>query len=233
MLTNITVEIMLKIKPSDIVELIGTFFLTAVVIGSGIMAENLSQGNDAVALLGNTISTGAILFVLIKSFSSISGAHFNPVVSFIFFIKKELTLPTFLKYITFQFLGAFLSVLIVHYYFDQQLIQISTNFRGKEKLLISEIVATFGLLITILFVRKYNPKDVALAVALFISAGYWFTSSTSFANPAVTIARMFTDTFTGIGPPSVIYFIIGQIFGALLAKYSYKKLAVGIFDNFR
>ena len=233
MLTNITVEIMLKIKPSDIVELIGTFFLTAVVIGSGIMAENLSQGNDAVALLGNTISTGAILFVLIKSFSSISGAHFNPVVSFIFFIKKELTLPTFLKYITFQFLGAFLSVLIVHYYFDQQLIQISTNFRGKEKLLISEIVATFGLLMTILFVRKYNPKDVALAVALFISAGYWFTSSTSFANPAVTIARMFTDTFTGIGPPSVIYFIIGQIFGALLAKYSYKKLAVGIFDNFR
>jgi len=233
MFTNITIEIMLKIKPSDIVELIGTFFLTAVVIGSGIMAENLSQGNDAVALLGNTISTGAILFVLIKSFSSISGAHFNPVVSFIFFIKKELTLPTFLKYITFQFLGAFLSVIVVHYYFDQQLIQISANFRGEEKLLISEIVATFGLLTTILFVRKYNPKDVASAVALFISAGYWFTSSTSFANPAVTIARMFTDTFTGIDPSSVVYFIMGQIIGALLANYSYKKLAVGIFDNFR
>ena len=144
-----------------LVELIGTFFLTAVVIGSGIMAENLSQGNDAVALLGNTISTGAILFVLIKSFSSISGAHFNPIVSLIFLIKKELTFSTFLKYITCQFLGALLSVVVVHYYFDLQLIQISSNFRGKEKLLISELVATFGLLTAILFVRKYNPNDVA------------------------------------------------------------------------
>ena len=104
-----------------LVELIGTFFLTAVIIGSGIMAENLSQGNDAVALLGNTISTGAILFVLIKSFSSISGAHFNPIVSLIFLIKKELTFPVFLKYITCQFLGALLSVVVVHYYFDLQL----------------------------------------------------------------------------------------------------------------
>jgi len=217
---------MLKIKLFYIVELIGTFLLTAVVIGSGIMAENLSQGNDAVALLGNTIATGSILFVLIKSFSAISGAHFNPIVSFIFFIKKELIFPTFLKYITFQLIGAILSVLVVHYYFDQQLFQISTNFRGEEKLLISEIVATFGLMTTILFVRKYNPRDVATAVALFISAGYWFTSSTSFANPAVTIARMFTDTFTGIDPSSVVYFIIGQIIGALLASYSYKKLAI-------
>jgi len=214
---------MLKIQASDFAELIGTFFLTGVVIGSGIMAENLSQGNDAIALLGNTISTGAILFVLIKSFSSISGAHFNPVVSLVFFIKKELPLPTFLKYITFQFLGAILSVFVIHYYFDQQLIQISTNFRGKEKLLISEIVATFGLLTTILFVRKYNPKDVAASVALFITAGYWFTSSTAFANPAVTIARIFTNTFTGIAPSCVVYFIIGQIIGALLANYLYSK----------
>ena len=215
---------MLKIKSSDIVELIGTFFLTAVVIGSGIMAENLSQGNDAIALLGNTISTGAILFVLIKSFSSISGAHFNPIVSLIFLIKKELALSTFFKYITFQFLGALFSVLVVHYYFDQQLIQISTNFRGKEKLLLSEIVATFGLITTILFVRKYSSDDVASAVALFISAGYWFTSSTSFANPAITIARIFTNTFTGIAPSSAPYFITGQIFGALLANYIYQKL---------
>ena len=222
---------MVKINNSDIVEFFGTFFLTAVVIGSGIMAENLSQGNNAVALLGNTIATGSILFVLIKSFSTISGAHFNPIVSFIFFIKKELIFPTFLKYITFQLIGAILSVLVVHYYFDQQLFQISTNFRGEEKLLISEIVATFGLMTTILFVRKYNPKDVATAVALFITAGYWFTSSTSFANPAVTIARMFTDTFTGIDPSSVVYFIIGQIIGALLASYSYKKLSIEIFDK--
>ena len=219
---------MFKIKSSDIVEFIGTFFLTGVVIGSGIMAENLSQGNDAVALLGNTISTGAILFVLIKSFSSISGAHFNPIVSFVFFINKELTLPTFLKYVIFQFLGAVLSVFVVHYYFDQQLIQISTNFRGKEKLLISEIIATFGLLTTILYVRKYNPKDIAAAVALFITAGYWFTSSTAFANPAVTIARMFTDTFTGVEPSCVVYFIIGQIIGALLANYSHHRISKGI-----
>lgn len=215
---------MIKIKSSDIVEFVGTFFLTAVVIGSGIMAENLSQGNDAVALLGNTISTGAILFVLIKSFSSISGAHFNPIVSFIFLIKKELTFPTFLKYITCQFLGALLSVVVVHYYFDLQLIQISSNFRGKEKLLISELVATFGLLTTILFVRKYNPNDVAAAVALFITAGYWFTSSTSFANPAVTIARIFTDSFSGIHPSSVIYFLFGQTIGGVVAFYFFKYL---------
>ena len=208
---------MLKTKSFLIVEFIGSFFLTGVVIGSGIMAENLSQGNDALALLGNTIATGAILFVLIKSFSSISGAHFNPVVSLVFLIKKELTLSTFLKYITLQFLGAFLSVIVVHYYFDQELIQISANFRGEEKLLISEIVATFGLLTTILFVRKYNPKDVASAVALFISAGYWFTSSTSFANPAVTIARGFTNTFSGIDLSHVPMFILSQFAGATVA----------------
>jgi len=222
--TNVATQRLVKINSADIVELIGTFFLTGVVIGSGIMAENLSQGNDAIALLGNTISTGAILFVLIKSFSSVSGAHFNPVVSLVFFINKELPLPTFFKYITFQFLGAILSVFVIHYYFDQQLIQISTNFRGKEKLLISEIIATFGLITTILFVRNYNPKDVAASVALFITAGYWFTSSTAFANPAVTIARMFTDTFTGIAPSCVVYFIIGQIIGALLANYLYDKV---------
>ena len=215
---------MVKIKFPDIVELIGTFFLTGAVIGSGIMAENLSQGNDAVALLGNTISTGAILFVLIKSFSSISGAHFNPVVSLMFFIKEEINLITFLKYMCFQFFGSLLSVVVVHYYFDQQLIQLSTNLRSGEELLISEIIATFGLLTTILFVRKYNSKDVAAAVALFITAGYWFTSSTSFANPAVTIARVFTNTFTGIAPSSVSYFIIGQLVGALLANLFYSRI---------
>ena len=199
---------MIKINSSHISEFVGTFFLTAVVIGSGIMAENLSQGNHAVSLLGNTIATGAILFVLIKSFSSISGAHFNPVVSLVFLIKKEIALPDILKYVSFQFLGALLSVASVHYYFGQQIIQISTNNRGGTEMIFSEVIATFGLIITILFVRKYNPKDVASAVALFITAGYWFTSSTSFANPAVTVARIFTDTFTGISPASVFNFII-------------------------
>jgi len=212
---------MLKIKSLLIVEFIGSFFLTGVVIGSGIMAENLSQGNDGVALLGNTIATGAILFVLIKSFSPVSGAHFNPVVSLVFFIKKEMEASLFLKYIIVQFFGAMNSVIIIHYYFNQNLIQISTNIRGEEQLLISEIIATFGLITTILFVRKYNSVDMAAAVALFITAGYWFTSSTSFANPAVTVARTFTNTFTGIAPVSLPYFIVGQIIGALFSNYVY------------
>lgn len=215
---------MIKINSSHISEFIGTFFLTAVVIGSGIMAENLSQGNHAVSLLGNTIATGAILFVLIKSFSSISGAHFNPVVSLVFLIKKEIALLDILKYVSFQFLGALLSVASVHYYFGQQIIQISTNNRGGTEMIFSEVIATFGLIITILFVRKYNPKDVASAVALFITAGYWFTSSTSFANPAVTIARIFTDTFTGISPASVFNFIIGQLIGSFVALIFYNKI---------
>lgn len=215
---------MIKINSSHISEFVGTFFLTAVVIGSGIMAENLSQGNHAVSLLGNTIATGAILFVLIKSFSSISGAHFNPVVSLVFLIKKEIVLPDILKYVFFQFLGALLSVASVHYYFGQQIIQISTNSRGGTEMIFSEVIATFGLIITILFVRKYNPEDVASAVALFITAGYWFTSSTSFANPAVTVARIFTDTFTGISPVSVFNFIIGQLIGSFLALTFYNKI---------
>ena len=215
---------MIKINSSHISEFVGTFFLTAVVIGSGIMAENLSQGNHAVSLLGNTIATGAILFVLIKSFSSISGAHFNPVVSLVFLIKKEIDLPDILKYVSFQFLGALLSVASVHYYFGQQIIQISTNSRGGTEMIFSEVIATFGLIITILFVRKYNPKDVASAVALFITAGYWFTSSTSFANPAVTVARIFTDTFTGISPASVFNFIIGQLIGSFVALIFYNKI---------
>ena len=188
------------------------------------MAENLSQGNDAVALLGNTIATGAILFVLIKSFSSLSGAHFNPVVSLVLFIKKEMGASLLLKYITVQFFGAMVSVIVIHYYFDQNLIQISTNIRGEAQLLISETIATFGLITTILFVRKYNSDDMAAAVALFITAGYWFTSSTSFANPAVTIARTFTNTFTGIAPSSVPYFIIGQLIGALFSNYIYNAI---------
>ena len=215
---------MLKIKSLLIVEFIGSFFLTGVVIGSGIMAENLSQGNDGVALLGNTIATGAILFVLIKSFSPVSGAHFNPVVSLVFFIKKEMEASLFLKYIIVQLFGAMNSVIIIHYYFNQNLIQISTNIRGEEQLIISEIIATFGLITTILFVRKYNSVDMAAAVALFITAGYWFTSSTSFANPAVTVARTFTNTFTGIAPASVPYFIVGQIIGALFSNYVYNVI---------
>ena len=199
-----------------IVEFIGTFFLVAVVIGSGIMAENISGGNMGVALLGNTIPTGAILYVIIKMFSPISGAHFNPVVSLIFFLRKELSLLDLIKYIFVQLVGGITAVFIVHYIFEISIFQVSTNTRGEFPLLVSEIIATCGLILTILFIRKNDESSVAMGVALFISAGYWFTSSTSFANPAVTTARVFTDTFTGIAPISTIYFLTGQILGALM-----------------
>ncbi len=197
---------------------IGTFLLVAVVVGSGIMAENLSAGNMAVALLGNTIATGAILFVIIKMFGVISGAHFNPAVSLVFYIRGELSLKDFFNYILTQIIFGILAVFAIHYIFEINLFQISTNVRGEFPLLISEIIATCGLVLTILLIRKNDESSVAIGVALFITAGYWFTSSTSFANPAVTIARMFTDTFTGISPISFPYFIMGQLLGCLLGN---------------
>ena len=197
---------------------IGTFLLVAVVVGSGIMSENLSAGNMAVALLGNTIATGAILFVIIKMFGVISGAHFNPAVSLVFYIRGELSLKDFFNYILTQIIFGILAVFAIHYIFEINLFQISTNVRGEFPLLISEIIATCGLVLTILLIRKNDESSVALGVALFITAGYWFTSSTSFANPAVTIARMFTDTFTGISPISFPYFIMGQLLGCLLGN---------------
>ena len=207
-------------------EVIGTFFLVSVVVGSGIMAENLANGNNAVALLGNTIATGAILFVLIKMFGSISGAHFNPVVSLVFYLRKELNKKDLLNYIIVQVISGLMAVISVHYIFQIELFQISTNIRGEIPLLISEIIATFGLVLTILLIRKNDEKSVAMGVALFITAGYWFTSSTSFANPAVTISRVFTDTFTGIAPESLLYFICGQIVGCIIANYTFN-----IFDE--
>ena len=207
-------------------ESLGTFFLVAVVVGSGIMAENLANGNNAVALLGNTLATGAILFVLIKMFGSISGAHFNPAVSLVFYLRKELDIKDFLNYMFFQIISGLLAVLCIHYIFQIDLFQVSTNVRGEIPLLISEILATAGLVLTILFIRMNDKDSVALGVALFITAGYWFTSSTSFANPAVTIARLFTDTFTGISPYSFPYFLIGQIIGSVCALSIFK-----IFEN--
>jgi len=205
-------------------EFIGTCFLVAVVVGSGIMGNNLSNGNDGVALLANTIATGSILFVLIKTFSEISGAHFNPIVSLVLFFSNKLSQKKLIFYMLCQVLGGLVGVLIIHYVFDLEIIQISSNIRGEERMLVSEIIATFGLIMTILFVSQNSPKDVAIAVALFISAGYWFTSSTAFANPAVTIARVFTVTFTGIHPKSVTYFIIGQVTGSILALVLFKKI---------
>jgi len=207
-----------------IAEGIGTFLLVSVVVGSGIMAENLAAGNTAVALLGNTIATGAILFVIIKMFGAISGAHFNPAVSLVFYIRGELSLKDFFNYISIQIIFGVFAVFTIHYIFEINLFQISTNVRGQFPLLISEVIATSGLLLTILFIRKNDEPSVAIGVALFITAGYWFTSSTSFANPAVTIARMFTDTFTGIAPVSFSYFICGQIAGCLLGNYLFNTI---------
>ena len=204
-------------------EFIGSFFLVATVIGSGIMGVNMSEGNNGVALLGNTIATGAILFVLIKMFGSVSGAHFNPAVSIVFFLRKELDFKNLLNYIVYQMAGGLLAVITIHYIFEITIIQISTNIRGELPLLISEIIATTGLVLTILFIRKHDEHSVATAVALFITAGYWFTSSTSFANPMVTISRIFTDTFTGIAPESIPYFLIGQIIAVFVSHFIYKS----------
>jgi len=209
-----------------IAEFIGTFLLVAVVVGSGIMGETLSNGNNAIALLGNTIATGSILFVIIKMFSNISGAHFNPSVSLLFLLRDEINSKDFIKYVIAQIVGGLLAVIIVHYIFELTVFQISTNIRGEIPLLVSEIIATCGLILTILFIRKNDESSIAIGVALFISAGYWFTSSTSFANPAVTIARTFTDTFSGISPESLIYFFIGQLIGTLFGFFIFKK-----FDN--
>ena len=204
-------------------EFIGSFFLVATVIGSGIMGVNRSAGNDAVALLGNTIATGAILFVLIKMFGSVSGAHFNPAVSMMFFLRKELDFKNLLFYIAYQIFGGILAVITIHYIFEIDIFQLSTNIRGEIPLLVSEIIATTGLILTILFVRKNDENSVAIAVALFITAGYWFTSSTSFANPMVTISRIFTDTFTGISYKSAPYFLAGQLIGVFISYLIYKQ----------
>ena len=206
-------------------EFLGSFFLVATVVGSGIMGDRLSPDNTAVALLGNTIPTGAILFVLIKMFGPTSGAHFNPAVSTVFLIRKEITFEKFLNYIFYQMAGGLLAIFAVHFIFNNppdyslSLLQISEHAPRSAYwgLLVSEMIATSGLILTILFVRKNDSNSVAMAVALFITAGYWFTSSTSFANPMVTISRIFTDTFTGISPASVPYFLIGQLIGIIVA----------------
>ena len=197
-------------------EFVGTCFLVMIVVGSGIMAQNLSSDQLSV-LLANTIATGAGLTALIWIFISISGAHFNPAVSLIMLLKKELTFKEFSYFSCFQFAGGFFGAILVNIMFGLDPVQISENERSGLNIYFSELVATFGLIITILGVRKLSTLAVAPAVGLYISAGYWFTSSTSFANPAVTFARGFSNTFTGIHPDFILPFIIFQIIGACLA----------------
>ena len=200
-------------------EFVGTALLLATVVGSGIMGDTLSPDNSAVALLGNTIATGAILFVLISMFGPIGGAHFNPAVTLGFMLRKEISPGLATSYVGVQVIGAIVGVIIAHLMFDLSALQISTKARTGLGQWIAECVATFGLLSTIFMVLKHRAEAVPLAVGLYITAGYWFTASTSFANPAVTIAREFTNTFSGISPPDVPGFILAQIVGAVIATY--------------
>ena len=198
-------------------EWLGTFSLLATVIGSGIMAERLAGGNIAIALLGNTIPTGSILIVLILVFGPISGAHFNPAVTLAFAIRKEITAQDSVLYVLAQIFGGVCGVLVAHVMFDNPLIDPSTTIRSGLGQWVGEFVATFGLVGTILGCLKARPEAVPYAVGLYITAAYWFTSSTSFANPAVTIARGFSNTFAGISPADVAAFVAVQLVAAILA----------------
>ena len=198
-------------------EAIGTALLLAIVVGSGIMGERLAQGNAAVALLANSIATGAGLYALIGMLGPISGAHFNPLVSAVSALQGGLRKRDCAVYIAAQLGGAFAGVLIAHAMFGLPLIEISGHVRPTAGEGIGEFVATFGLIMVILLMAKYRPDAIAFAVAAFITSAYWFTSSTSFANPAVTLARAMTDTFAGISPDSVPLFLGGQILGAAAA----------------
>jgi glycerol uptake facilitator-like aquaporin len=198
-------------------EALGTALLLAIVVGSGIMGKAMAGGNDAIALLGNTVSTGAGLVVLIHMFGPISGAHFNPAVTLVMALRRELTAAQALAYLAAQVLGAVLGVWLAHAMFAAPVLQISTHARDGWSQGLAELVATFGLIGTILGVSRNRPDFTPVAVGLYITSAYWFTASTSFANPAVTLARSLTDTFAGIAPASIPLFIAGQVAGALLA----------------
>ena len=198
-------------------EWLGTAFLLAAVVGSGIMAQKLAGGNIALALLCNTIPTGAILAVLILIFGPISGAHFNPAVSLAFSIRDELPWATAAAYVAAQVIGAVVGVWAAHLMFELPLWQLSLTQRAGTGQWLAEAVATFGLLLTIFGCAEGTPSAIPYAVGLYITSAYWFTASTSFANPAVTIARSLSDTFAGIAPAGVLAFIVAQLAGAVVA----------------
>ncbi|TWB02257.1 aquaporin [Bradyrhizobium stylosanthis] len=198
-------------------EWLGTVFLLAAVVGSGIMAQKLSGGNVALALLCNTIATGAILVTLILTFAPVSGAHFNPAVTLAFAMRGETAWRDAAIYVAAQISGAIVGVWIAHLMFELPLLQLSLTQRSGAGQWLAEAAATFGLLLTIFGVASRTPAAVPYAVGLYITSAYWFTASTSFANPAVTIARSLSDTFAGIAPQGVPAFIAAQLAGALLA----------------
>ncbi len=221
---------MIDVRRELAAEMVGTAFLLATVVGSGIMAERLAGGNVALALLGNTLPTGAILVVIILIFGPVSGAHFNPAVTLAFGLRREISLSQGALYVLAQVIGAFIGVWVAHLMFEMPLIQESLRARTGVAQWFSEGVATFGLVLTILGCVRYRPKSVAIAVGLYITAAYWFTASTSFANPAVTIGRAFTESFSGIRPTDMPAFVVAQLLGAgvavLLADYVFGRPGV-------
>ena len=204
-------------------ETIGTLFLLLIVVGSGIMGESLTE-NKGVVLLANSIATAFGLIVLIWTFGPYSGAHFNPAVSFVMMLLGKLTKQDMFFYVLCQLIGGVVGVIFANMIFDLDIISISDNKRLTSGIFVSEIIATFGLLITILLLSKQKTEMVAPAVGLYIGAAYWFTSSTSFSNPAVTIARTLSNTFTGIIPSDVIPFIFAQLIGTLIVYFIYKHV---------
>jgi glycerol uptake facilitator-like aquaporin len=198
-------------------EALGTALLLAAVIGSGVMGQRLAAGNDAIALLGNTLSTGAALVVLITIFGPVSGAHFNPAVTVAFALRRELPWPIAIAYVAAQAGGALLGVFAAHAMFAEPILQVSTRLREGPAQVFAEGVATFGLLLTIFGCLRVRPAFTPAAVGLYITSAYWFTASTSFANPAVTLARCFSNTFAGIAPSSAPGFWLGQVAGTVVA----------------
>lgn len=207
-----------------VAEALGSFLLFATVIGSGVMAERLAGGNEAVALIGNTAATGAMLFVLITMLGPISGAQMNPAVSLIAASRREIGWGDAGAYVVAQLVGGLLGMLAAHAMFDLPLLQISEKARTGGGQWLSEGIATFGLVLTIWGTAKYRPAAIPASVALYITAAYWFTASTSFANPAITVARSLTDSFSGIAPGDAPGFIVAQLVGAGLAALVVRAL---------
>ena len=230
-----TAEIAASVHPTElavafsrrlVAEGLGTAFLLMAVVGSGVMGERLAGGSVALALLGNTLSTGAALVVLISIFGPVSGAHFNPAVTLFFGLRREIPPATGVAYVIVQIIGAITGVYVAHAMFGMPLAEISTKFRDGPGQWLSEFVATFGLLATIAGSIRFSPALTPALVGLYITSAYWFTASTSFANPAVTIARSLTDSFSGIAPTSAPPFIAAQLVAALVASLVFRWLFV-------
>lgn len=211
-------------KAKFISEFLGTTFLVMIVLGSGIMGQNLFQGHAGFALLANSLATGAGLFVLIQCLGSISGAHLNPVVSFIEMLWGRLDKKSFSIYLTAQMTGAFIGVVVTHIMFKLPVLVISTIERSGSNLLFSEAIATFGLICVVALAGRKHVEFAPVSIAAYITSAYWFTSSTSFANPAVTFARLFTNSFGGMSPNQYLPFLASQFLGACLAWALLKNL---------